>query len=129
MHYPDAVVIFADTSLFAFEHNGSLSFTTHTESLLLMAKVMMPIPNSNFRIYSSFGLAEVHRSDELRNRWAGAPAFGAGVNYNFTDRVMGEIGGIYSAGYGQSELDPVEDYIPFLYSVVFRLAYRFSVFN
>jgi hypothetical protein len=35
------------------------------------------------------------------------------------------VGAVYSAGKGVSELNPVEDYFPFLYSVFIRLAYRF----
>jgi hypothetical protein len=37
---------------------------------------------------------------------------------------MAEIAGSYTAGFGESELEPVYDYIPFLYAVVLRIAYR-----
>jgi opacity protein-like surface antigen len=90
----------------------------------LMAKIMMVIPRSDIRIYSSFGFAEVHRSDEISDHWTGSPTFGAGLNYNLNKHIMAELGANYTAGKGQSELSPVDDYFPFVYSVFLRLAYR-----
>lgn len=77
-----------------------------------------------FNVDEALGLAEVHRSDEINTHWIGSPAFGAGLNYNFTDHIMGEFGANYTAGKGKSELNPVEDYFPFIYSVFFRLTWR-----
>jgi hypothetical protein len=125
LRYPDATINFDESSLFTFENDGITSFTTKTESLSLMGKVMMLIPKTCARAYASLGLAEVHRSDFIKENWRGNPTFGAGVNYNFTQHIMGELGGVYSAGQAQSELNPVQDYYPFLYSVYLRLAYRF----
>jgi hypothetical protein len=90
-----------------------------------MAKIMMVIPTTTIRAYSSIGLAEVHRSDEIKDLWMGRPNFGVGFNYDITDHIMAEIGGTYTAGQGQSELNPVQDYFPFLYSIIARIAYRF----
>lgn len=125
LHYPDATINFDTSSLFSFENDGITSFTTKTESLSLMGKVMMMIPRTCARAYASLGLTEVHRSDFIKENWQGSPGFGAGFNYNFTQHIMGEFGGVYSAGKAQSELNPVQDYYPFLYSVYLRLAYRF----
>ena len=123
--YPDAKVNFDPSSLFSFEHDGLTSFTTQTETVSLIAKLMLIIPTTNIRAYSSLGAAEVHRDDQINNHWSTSPTFGAGFNYPFTDRIMGEFGGNYTAGRGEAELNPVNDYYPFLYSVFFRLAYRF----
>jgi hypothetical protein len=125
LRYPDATINFDSMSIFTYENEGVTSFTTKTETVSLMGKIMMMIPRTDIRVYSSLGLAEVHRSDMITNHWKGSPTFGAGLNYNFTPRIMGEFGGVYSAGQAQSELNPVMDYYPFLYSVYLRLAYRF----
>lgn len=123
--YPNAKVTFDQMSLFTFEHNGITQFTTHTETYSLMAKILFVIPRTFFRVYSSAGAAEVHRSDQINDHWRMSPAFGLGVNYNFTEHIMAEFGGNYTAGFGESELSPAEDYFPFLYSFFVRLAYRF----
>jgi opacity protein-like surface antigen len=89
-----------------------------------MAKIMMIIPTTDIRAYSSFGAAEVRRSDGISNHWRASPTFGLGINYNITERIMAELGGNYTAGWGESELSPAEDYYPFLYSVFLRLGVR-----
>ena len=126
MRYQDAQVMFSPTeSLFSFEHNGVSEFTTHTEAFNLMGKIMLIIPHTHIRAYSSAGVAEVHRVDMLFDHWRTSPTFGLGLYYNFTPHVMGELGGNYTAGYGEAQLNPTNVYVPFLYSVVLRLAYRF----
>lgn len=124
MRYPTAKVRFDPVSLFTFYHNGRTGFSTRTESISLVAKVMLPLGCSKFRLYSDFGAAGVHRDDVAANRWRLSPQFGAGFNYDLTQRVMLEFGTEYVAGYGQSELDPAKHYIPFLYSGFLRMAYR-----
>lgn len=125
MRYPNADLYFDEMSLFSFFHDNVMEFTTRTETVSLIGKIMLIIPHTNIRAYSSFGAAEVHRFDAYVNRWRLSPTFGAGFNYNFNKRLMMELGTEYVAGYGQSELDPSTHYIPFLYSVFLRLAYRF----
>ncbi|WED41799.1 outer membrane beta-barrel protein [Legionella cardiaca] len=125
MRYPDADVHFDPLSLFSFLNDNLTTFKTKTETVDLKAKVMLPISNTNFRLYSSVGAAGVHREDILVNDWHLSPAFGAGLNYRFNTHFMGELGGNYTAGYGEAQLNPTDAYFPFLYSVVLRLAYRF----
>ena len=125
MHYQAARLYFDPYSLFTFDYDGLTELTTRTETVSLMAKIMLPIAQSGIRIYSSIGVGAVHRYDDIKNIWRANPAFGAGVNYNFTEHWMGEIGANYIAGYGEAELDPTRDFVPFVYSVFARLAYRF----
>lgn len=125
MRYPDAKVSFDPSSMFTFEHDGLTSFTTKTEKYSLIAKVMLIVPRTTVRVFSGLGLSETHRYDMLNDHWIGTPTFTAGLNYNVTPHVMTELGADYTAGKGQSELDPIDDYFPFLYSVFLRLAYRF----
>lgn len=125
LHYPDATITFSPLSLFSFQNNGQTEMTTHTDLVALMAKIMFVIPHTAARVYSSFGAGGVHRYDQLSNIWRVSPNFGAGINYNFTEHIMAELGGSYTGGYGESELNPSENYLPFLYSAFLGLAYRF----
>lgn len=124
-HYPEAKVFFDSMSLFSFNNNGQLVFNTQTETVSLMGKIMLLIPNTSIRIYSSAGIADIHRDDILINQWLVTPTFGAGLNYRIMDHLMVELGGNYTAGFGESQLEPTSSYIPFLYSVSLRLAYLF----
>jgi opacity protein-like surface antigen len=117
--------MFDPLSLFTFDHNGSEGFSTKTEMAALSGKFMFLLPKSTVRAFSSVGAAGVHRDDVIANRWRLSPTFGVGLNYNLSPNVMVEAGINYTGGYGESELDPAEDYIPFLYSGFLRLAYRF----
>jgi Outer membrane protein beta-barrel domain len=125
MHYPEAKVFFDSYSLFSFDHNGLTQFSTETESLSIMGKVMLFIPNSNVRAYSSAGAAKIHRQDMIIDDWRYSPSFGVGLNYPITSHLMSELGGNYIAGYGESQLNPTATYFPFLYSVSFKMAYCF----
>jgi hypothetical protein len=125
MHYPNARVVFDSSSLFAFNHDGTNDFSTRTEMVSLMGKLMLFIPTTDIRVYSSVGAAYVHRSDQMKDYWTASPTFGIGLNYLFSERVMGEFGANYTAGNGEAKLNPAESYFPFLYSVFLRVAYRF----
>jgi hypothetical protein len=122
--YPDAKLTFDSFSLFAFDHEGLTKFTTHTETVSLSGKFMVLIPNTSVRAFSSVGLAGLHRKDMIEDRWRASAAFDVGFNYNINDHLMAEIGFNYTSGYGESEINPAEDFMPFLYSGYLRLAYR-----
>lgn len=125
-HYPKATVAFdAEKSLFAFDHDGVTEFVTRTEAVSLVGKFMFLIPHTTVRAFSSVGPAVVHRKDVIVNHWRVSASFNVGLNYNFNEHIMGEIGFNYTSGFGVSEIDPAEDFMPFLYSGFFRLAYRF----
>lgn len=123
--YPSARIFFDENSLFAFETDGRTQLYTQTEAVFLIGKFLVPIPNTVVRAYSGFGFGGIHRNDEINNIWIVTPAFAAGLNVSVTDHIMGEIAANYMAGYGESELNPVQDFIPFLYAIYFKLAYRF----
>ncbi|NSL18291.1 outer membrane beta-barrel protein [Tatlockia micdadei] len=125
MHFPKANVFFDPDSLFSFNNNDLVTLVTNTDTLNLMGKIMLPISNTRFRVYSSAGVAGVHRTDILTKDWRLSPTFGGGINYLLNPHIMFEIGGNYTAGYGESQLSPTDSYFPFLYSVMARLSYRF----
>ncbi|MBN9231599.1 MAG: hypothetical protein BGO90_09485 [Legionella sp. 40-6] len=124
LRYPSSTVYFNEFSLFTFTHEGLSQLTTHTDSINLVGKIMLLIPESNFRIFSSAGATALYRRDLIIDDWRMSPTFGVGVNYNFTEHLFGELAGYYTAGYGESRLSPVDTYYPFLYSVTARIAYR-----
>jgi hypothetical protein len=125
MHYQAARLYFDPMSLFSFNYDGLTELTSRTESVTLMAKIMLVIPTTTIRVFSSAGAGGVHRYDAIKNIWRLRPTFGAGFNYNITDHWMTELGVNYIAGYGVPELNPTKDYVPFLYSAFLRIAYRF----
>ena len=122
--YPNATISFDEFSLFAFENDGIMDLHTHTETVSLLAKVMLFIPRSAVRLYSSAGVAEIHRWDDMTENRRVTPTFALGFNYNLSEHIMAELGANYTAGYGESELNPAKDYVPFLYSAFVQLAYR-----
>lgn len=124
VHYQAARLYFDPMSLFSYNYNGMTELTTRTESITLMGKIMLIIPHCTIRAFSSAGIGAVHRYDEIKNIWRARPTFGAGFNYNITAHWMTEIGVNYVAGYGVPELNPTKDYVPFLYSAFFKVAYR-----
>jgi len=124
LSYPDATVVFDKDSFFAFENNDQTELNTKTQAISLMAKFMLTLPRTSVRAYSSLGVGGIHRDDEINNIWIAAPSFGVGLNYVFTEHVMGELVGNYMSGYGTSELNPAKDYVPFLYAAYARIAYR-----
>lgn len=126
MSYPDATVTFDEMSIFSFNNNNQTVFTTRTQTASFIGKVLLTIPHTSLRLYSSAGVADVFRDDMLLSESRVSPTFGAGANYRFTDRIMLEVVGNYTAGFGESRLNPADNYFPFLYSVTARLAYCFG---
>lgn len=127
MHFPRAIVTFDEESLFAFDSDGVTDLVTRTQTGSLMGKVMLIIPNSHFRLYSGAGIATVWRRDQIDAEYRISPTFAFGLTFNINQNLMFELGGNYTAGYGESEINPVNDFIPFLYSFYGKLALRFNI--
>ncbi|MGV3740557.1 MAG: outer membrane beta-barrel protein [Gammaproteobacteria bacterium] len=125
MDYPAATITFDEYSLYAFDQN-TLILSSNTQTASLSAKVMLIIPKTKIRFFSSAGVAEVIRQDQVNEATRVSPTFAVGFNMLLSDRVMAEIGTNYTAGYGESEINPVLDFVPFLYSVFGKLAVRFG---
>ncbi|CDZ77171.1 OmpA-like transmembrane domain protein [Legionella massiliensis] len=125
MRFSKAKVFFDQDSLFSFDHDDNVKLVTKTETLNLMGKILLPILQTPFRVFLSAGVAGIHRDDLLVKDWRVSPTFGGGLNYRLGQHAMVEIGGNYTAGYGESQLSPSDTYFPFLYSVSARLSYHF----
>lgn len=126
MHFPSAVITFDEDSLFAFDYNNMTKLVSKTQTGSVIGKVMLIVPNSPFRLYSGAGLATVWRSDEINTEYRLSPTFAFGVTLNVNQRLMFEIGANYTAGYGESEINPVNDFVPFVYAFYGKVALRFN---
>lgn len=122
--FPKAQIMFDTFSIYAFEHEGCLVLNSNTYAINLLAKLMLKLPKTPLKLYSSFGIAGVHRSDEIRHQLRITPSFGVGFNLSISPHFFLELGSNYTAGYGVAELRPVNHFIPFLYSATLGLAYR-----
>lgn len=124
VRWPTATINFSEDSLFAFDHDGRTRLESKTESITLLAKFLIDIPKTSLRAFSGAGVTGTHRYDELQDNWRATPTFAVGLNYNCSEHVMLEVGGDYTAGYAESEIDPSQDFVPFLLSAFLRLSYR-----
>jgi hypothetical protein len=125
MHYANARIFVDPMSLITYDYGVIDSFVSRTNNYSLVGKFLVPIPHSKARIFSSIGPAVTHRQDVVYDHWRLTAAFNVGFDIDISERLMMEIGGNYTAGTGKSEIDPIVDYIPFLYSGYGRLAWRF----
>ncbi len=98
---------------------------SHTYSFNIVAKFMVNVLQTGIRGFANAGGAVVYRSDVLTSIGHICPTFGVGINYVFIQRLLLEFGFQYTAGYGKATLYPAVNYIPFLYSIMTKLAYRF----
>jgi hypothetical protein len=126
MNYTESTIAFDESSLFSFNNEGILDFRSKTETLSFMGKVMLYIPKTKVRVYSSAGIASLHRKDFLLDDTRLTPTFGVGFNFHmFNDRILSEVSGKYVAGFGESQLNPTDTFYPFLYSISYKMAYCF----
>lgn len=126
MRYPNAIIHSDPNYSFLVDEYNVSEFSTQTETVNVLAKVMVFVPGTNgVRFYSGIGGAGVHRKDILLDGWKFTPAFALGFNYNFTEHIMAELAGTFTAGYGEPRLIAALGYYPFLYSGQAKLAYRF----
>lgn len=123
MRYPDATLYFNTDSIFFLDSNQT-TLVTSTETAGVIAKILMTIPHTQIRAFSGAGAAMIHRWDNLNDARRVSPTFEIGANYNITPHLMLELTGSYTAGFGESELQPADDYMPFLYAAYFTIAYK-----
>lgn len=123
VHFPNTTIIFDPFSVYSLEH-GIVTMRSYTYAYSLLGKFMVQVANTGIRGFASAGAALIHRHDALINTGHICPTFGVGMNYVFIYNLMLEVGFQYYAGYGKAVLRPAINYIPFLYSIHLKLAYR-----
>lgn len=125
MRFPATSIKLGDTWNFYMEENhNTTQFSSETWAMFAVAKFMTQIANTGFRGYANAGIDFTARNDVLTDTIHVNPTFGLGINYVFPSNFMLELGFQYMAGYGAANEVPADNYIPFLYSIAFKLLYR-----
>lgn len=120
MRYPNSRITFNEDTLYY----PLTEFISRTQAYSLIGKFLYPLFNSRVDAFADAGVGFIRRSDVLEKTTRVTPTFGVGLACNVSKHVMTEVGFKYYAGYGKSEIRPVKDFVPFIYSVYFRLGYR-----
>lgn len=125
LHFPATQVRLNDPWNYYMEDgHDTIEFSSETWAMFAVAKFMTEIGNSGFRGFANAGIDFTARDDELTNTIRVNPTFGVGMNYVFPSDFMLELAFQYMTGYGAANEVPANDYIPFLYSLSFKLLYR-----
>jgi hypothetical protein len=122
-HFSTSFVHFVKGNIYDPNYNA-FTLKSHTQTINFSSQLSLPIQHSKFFIYSSLGASITHRNDKLNNRWHLGPLFGGGIGYEPTKKTFTEFGFDYTAGYGEAEVNPANDYIPFTYYIYFQVGTR-----
>lgn len=143
MQFADANIQFLPSSAY-FNSAGVQIFNivSKTDAYSLSGKFFVPIgfKPTHLRAFAAIGAGIVERHDALVNEnpnsASGLPPSGdgtascvtpymsSGLDYNFTRHWIMEGGFQYYTGFGASEVDPVDSFIPFAWDAYGRLAYQ-----
>jgi opacity protein-like surface antigen len=136
--FPSAVMKFESDS----NAYNLLSMRSSTYSLDLIAKLMVPISTTRFKVYTGIGPEIMHRKDyDLQplsqdnlnpfenifsgeTEWNLGAVFVGGFEYDIGQRWFADLGFKFFTGNGKASSLPVQAYVPFVYTVMFTLAYR-----
>ena|SRR3990167_4222918 len=125
-YFPMTPVLFDEFSVYNERFNVT-HIDSYTDALSFVGKFMVQMGSTGLRGFANAGGALVRRRDDLAHNIHVTPTFGVGVNYVFPSELMFEVGFQYYAGYGKAVVSPAANYMPFLYSVHAKLAYRIAV--
>ena len=130
---------FADSSI-SFDNAGAGTYgyynvISKTDAYSLSGKFFVPLAMTHFRVFAAIGAGLVERRDPLVSENSSAPPahvtascvtpyMSSGVDYNITRHWIIEGGFQYYTGFGASETDPVDSFIPFAWDAYGRLAYQ-----
>jgi len=131
---------FPDSTLYLSEDAYSPStMQTETSEFAFMVKVLGQMTHRiPLFAYAAAGVQAIHRDDGdgatslvsfpplviQENIWHVNPAFGFGFLYNINPHWVMDLAFRFNVGFGRSEVNPLKDYVPFLYSGTFRFGYR-----
>ncbi|WP_423063143.1 hypothetical protein [Candidiatus Paracoxiella cheracis] len=123
VRFPNTTIFFDPASIYTINYK-IITMRSYTYAYSFLGKFMVQIARTGIRGFANAGGALIHRNDLLVNTTHVDPTFGVGLNYVFPCQIMLEFGFQYYAGYGKAVLRPAINYIPFLYSVHLKIAYR-----
>ena len=104
---------------------GTCKMVSKTDAYSLSGKFLVQVGKTHMRAFAAVGGGLVQRTDVINHVSAIAPYMSAGLDYNFNRHWILESGFQYYTGFGASEVDPVDDFIPFAWDAYARLAYQF----
>src|SRR3990167_9346267 len=138
MQFADAHIQFASGSAYV-DSNGNpvLSMVSKTDAYSLSGKFFVPVGvQTHLRAFAAIGAGLVERRDPLIDEDPNglppgnvtlscvSPYMSAGLDYNFTRHWIVESGFQYYTGFGASEINPVDSFVPFAWDAYGRLAYQ-----
>lgn len=126
----EAEYIRMPTSYLEFSEIARVTYgTTSMESTMdfyaLVLKIMVPLGDSDFSLFTDAGPAYQRRSDKIADIGTWAPTFGAGLNYRINAHWFANMAFQYATGYGESIALPINEYIPEIYAGTFSVNYIF----
>ena len=138
MHFPQAKLVFSKDNILTPLGDDGSTYYTNTNAVTFALDFSIPIAQTNFRWVNEIGLLYVLRSDKMHAdpdsltplanlhyqtvSNLGAD-FGAGVDYYYTKNFVINAMFLYGTGYGESEVLPENDYVPFTYSITLGISY------
>ena len=131
MRFADSNITFDELG---YDTYGYYNFISRTDAYSLSGKFLVPVGTvpTRLRVFAAVGAGMVERHDAVLLNTMTArmlscitPYLSAGANYSFTRHWMLESGFQYYTGFGVSEVNPVNDFIPFAWDAYARVAYQF----
>lgn len=119
MQFADARIHFSEDSPYPVTR-----MISRTDAYSLSGKFLAQVANTHVRAFAAVGPGLVERQDVIYSDSCITPYVSSGLVYNFVRHWMLETGFQYYTGFGRSELDPVNHYIPFAWDGYVRLAYQ-----
>lgn len=112
-------------SLASRRNYGPLETTSTADFWAAIVKFIVPLGETPFSLFTDAGPAYQTRSDEVADISTYEPTFGAGILYRASPEIQIEASFQYASGTGESEMDPMNDYIPEVYAYTFKVDYLF----
>lgn len=125
MQFANAHINFSPVdSIYALPPYNFTSMTSQTSAYSLSGKYLAQIARLPVRAFAAVGAGVVQRRDILFKGDCVTPYLSSGLVYSASRHWMIESGFQYYTGFGDSELRPVNNYIPFAWDAYARIAYQ-----
>ncbi len=112
-------------SVAAHRNYGVVDSTSIMDFYAVIAKFIVPLAETGLSLFTDAGPAYQRRSDNVAVIGTYEPTFGAGVLYRASPNIQLEASFQYGSGTGESEMNPMDDYIPEVYAYTFKVDYLF----
>ena len=144
MQFADSKIVLGPNSNYTDQNGNPVQdITSETDAYSLSGKFLVQVAHTHVRAFAEIGAGMVERTDPLVNykfnsntgvsNYTGAsrtiscmtPYLASGLVYNITSHWLVESGFQYYTGFGESQVYPVANFIPFAWDAYGRLAYQF----